>query len=220
MTTPSHNTLARLPEAATVVLLRDGAASIETLLLERPDRGSFAGAWVFPGGKVEAGDARDDHDATLRAAAVRETAEETGMHLQAGDLVPLSRWTPPERMPVRIRTWFFLAADPGGGLVLQPDEAISARWLGPADALAAHGAGALVLYPPTWVTLHALTRVATVAEALANAADAGVQRFDTVAADGGLMLWQGDAEHPGEPTENGIHSLETATLPWRYRRTV
>jgi len=40
--------------AATVVLLRDGERGVEVLLAERPrDRGSFAGAWVFPGGAVE-----------------------------------------------------------------------------------------------------------------------------------------------------------------------
>ena len=42
-----------IPVAATVVLLRDGAGGLEVLMIERPDRGSFAGAWVFPGGKLE-----------------------------------------------------------------------------------------------------------------------------------------------------------------------
>lgn len=43
--------------AATVVLLRDGVHGVEVLLLARPaDRGSFAGAWAFPGGRVDAGD--------------------------------------------------------------------------------------------------------------------------------------------------------------------
>ncbi|WP_166791232.1 NUDIX hydrolase [Cryobacterium sp. Hh7] len=45
---------APLGVAATVVLLRDGAEGPEVLLLERPrHRGSFAGAWVFPGGGVD-----------------------------------------------------------------------------------------------------------------------------------------------------------------------
>ncbi|WP_158251197.1 NUDIX domain-containing protein [Cryobacterium sp. Y11] len=43
--------------AATVVLLRDSAEGPEVLLLERPrHRGSFAGAWVFPGGGVDPDD--------------------------------------------------------------------------------------------------------------------------------------------------------------------
>ncbi|WP_157962346.1 NUDIX hydrolase [Homoserinimonas sp. OAct 916] len=45
---------ATLEVAATVVLVRDGTNGPETLMLERPsDRGSFAGAWVFPGGRVD-----------------------------------------------------------------------------------------------------------------------------------------------------------------------
>jgi len=46
-----------VPVAATIVMLRDSAGGPEVLLIERPDRGSFAGAWVFPGGKLQASDA-------------------------------------------------------------------------------------------------------------------------------------------------------------------
>ena len=84
--------------AATVVLLRDGAHGIEVLLLERPRHtGTFAGAWVFPGGRVDP----EDYDAAgsvppdlqaeprnpeedlpaARIAGVRETVEETGLVL-------------------------------------------------------------------------------------------------------------------------------------------
>jgi 8-oxo-dGTP pyrophosphatase MutT (NUDIX family) len=43
--------------AATVVPLRDGEHGLEVLLLRRNTRGSFAGMWVFPGGRVEPADA-------------------------------------------------------------------------------------------------------------------------------------------------------------------
>src|SRR5690606_9942576 len=44
--------------AATVVLMRDAPSGPEALLLRRPRRSSFAGgAWVFPGGVVDAEDA-------------------------------------------------------------------------------------------------------------------------------------------------------------------
>lgn len=48
--------------AATLVLLRDGAAGgCETLLIERHHGSRFAaGAFVFPGGRIESGDAPDD----------------------------------------------------------------------------------------------------------------------------------------------------------------
>lgn len=43
--------------AASVIVLRPGAAGFEVLLMERASQASnFAGALVFPGGKVEAGD--------------------------------------------------------------------------------------------------------------------------------------------------------------------
>ena len=44
--------------AATIVVLRDGAGGIEVLLSRRAERGDHnSGAWVFPGGIVEPGDA-------------------------------------------------------------------------------------------------------------------------------------------------------------------
>ena len=43
--------------AATVILVRDGEEGVETVLLRRDARGSFAGMWVFPGGRVDEGDA-------------------------------------------------------------------------------------------------------------------------------------------------------------------
>jgi len=62
--------------AATVVLLRDGDAGLETLMLRRDPAARFLGGYhVFPGGAVGA----DDGDPI--AAAVRETFEECGLLL-------------------------------------------------------------------------------------------------------------------------------------------
>ena len=164
-----------IPVAATVVLLRDGGDGLEVLMIERPDRGSFAGAWVFPGGKLDPEDegALDDatapEEADARRAAVRETREETGLEIEASALVTLSCWDPPPGAPLRIRTWFFLAAAPEGELRLEPGEAVAAEWLRPADALQRQARGELTLYPPTWVTLHGLAEADDVAGALAGA---------------------------------------------------
>ena len=87
-------------DAATVVLLRDGAEALEAWLLTRESRMIFAaGMSVFPGGRVDAADAAvplaggdvgaladrfgcDPATAhRLIAAAVRETFEETGVLL-------------------------------------------------------------------------------------------------------------------------------------------
>jgi len=85
--------------AATIVVVRDGAAGIEVLLSRRADRGDHnSGAWVFPGGIVEKNDALahaavaglDDAQASRRlglasggldyyVAAIRECFEESGL---------------------------------------------------------------------------------------------------------------------------------------------
>ncbi|SFR99816.1 8-oxo-dGTP pyrophosphatase MutT, NUDIX family [Microbacterium sp. cf046] len=218
-----------MPVAATVVILRDTGGGPEVLMIERPDRGSFAGAWVFPGGKLEPadGDPLDEFGAARRAAA-RETWEETGLRLDAASLAPLSCWDPPPGLALRIRTWFFLATDPGGAQTLAPDEVIAARWVRPAVMLERHARGEVTLYPPTWVTLHELAPQSDAAAMLADARVGGVRRYESVArrgAAGPMLLWQGDAEYEETDDRSGRldpasrHRLEMAALPWVYTRT-
>lgn len=70
-------------DAATVMLLRDGASGIEVLLLRRHPGAAFvAGAHVFPGGAIDGSDASLGDPA--RVAAVREAFEEAGVLLAAG----------------------------------------------------------------------------------------------------------------------------------------
>ena len=58
-------------QAATLVLLRSGADGPEVLLVQRnPQQRFMGGAWVFPGGAVDAHEG--EGDAAHRAAAVRE----------------------------------------------------------------------------------------------------------------------------------------------------
>ena len=64
--------------ASTVALLRDVEGGVEVCMLRRPDRSSFAaGAFVFPGGAVDAADGTAD--AAYAVAAVREVLEEVGI---------------------------------------------------------------------------------------------------------------------------------------------
>jgi len=90
--------------SATVLLLRDGADGLEVFMVERSGRvGAFAGAMVFPGGKV----APEDSSAGLRALAdnagaldddafgfavssVREAFEECGVLLAHRNGAPLT----------------------------------------------------------------------------------------------------------------------------------
>src|SRR3954465_10430498 len=96
-------------QAATVIVLRGGSERLEVLLVRRTPRARFmGGAWVFPGGAVDPADGAGD--GALRAAAVREVAEEAGLRLDPGaELVPFARWITPERIAIRYDTWFFLA---------------------------------------------------------------------------------------------------------------
>src|SRR6059058_4994761 len=98
--------------AATVMLVRGGATGLEVLLVRRNPAARFmGGAWVFPGGAVDAGEG--DDDAAHRAAGIREVAEEAGIELDdAGALVPFARWITPEQVRIRFDTWFYLAAAP------------------------------------------------------------------------------------------------------------
>ena len=207
---------ATMPVGGTVVLLRDRqGGAVETLLIRRPDRGSFAGGWVFPGGVVEDADRTlDDADeqGIAALAAIRECEEEVG--IRPSGLIALSCWVPPLEAPKRVRTWFFLAPAPAGEVILAADEVVEARWVAPSEALEQHAAGELRLFPPTWVTLLALAQASGVSEALAAASVPELYRTHILAR--GVFVWGGDSEHPegGE----GRHRLQTAALPWDYVR--
>ncbi len=215
--------------AATVVLLRDADGGPEVLLIQRPGRGTFAGAWVFPGGAVEPADAVGpaedaEEEAVARVAAVRETAEETGLAVDAGELVTLSRWDPPPGIAVRFRTWFFVGRAPRGALRLQPGEAVGADWARPSDVLERHGRGELTLYPPTFVTLSRLSMQPSIDAVLAEARSAGVQDFATQVREGGaLLVWPGDAEDGSTRADAAAptarHRLRVDALPWTYEHT-
>jgi 8-oxo-dGTP pyrophosphatase MutT (NUDIX family) len=136
--------------AATVLLLRGGGDRLEVLLAKRTPAARFmAGAWVFPGGSVSAEDG--EGPGALRAAAVREVAEEVGVQLPAGtELVVFSNWITPAEVRIRFDTWFFLAAAPEGA---EPEvdgaEIVDARWFEPGLALAAAERDEIMLVFPT-----------------------------------------------------------------------
>jgi 8-oxo-dGTP pyrophosphatase MutT (NUDIX family) len=71
---------ASLRRAAVALVLRRNLSETETLVIKRSvsERDHWSGHLALPGGRVEAG------DASLLAAAVRETFEEVGINLEAG----------------------------------------------------------------------------------------------------------------------------------------
>ncbi|WP_160173252.1 NUDIX hydrolase [Microbacterium sp. CH12i] len=203
--------------AGTAVLLRETPHGSEVLLIRRPDRGSFAGAWVFPGGIIEDIDRRADAAEVEDAgrAAVRETFEEVGLNVTG--LVVLSQWVPPIEAPKRVRTWFFLSTEMHGTVTPSPDEVVDWRWVSPTEALAQHARGEIELVPPTWVTLHTLVAAGDIAGAMAASSDPQIYATHVLRGlEAQTFAWRGDAEHP--EGGGGRHRLETGERPWRYFR--
>jgi 8-oxo-dGTP pyrophosphatase MutT (NUDIX family) len=149
--------------AASVIVLRGANDRLEILLVQRNPASRFmGGAWVFPGGAVDAADG--EGEAALRAAGVREVAEEAGIALEdPAQLVPYSRWITPAVVKIRFDTWFFLAPVPDGAAPrIDGGECVDWRWSTPQAALDAHAAGELMLVFPT---IKQLEQIATVPHA-------------------------------------------------------
>ncbi len=137
-------------QAASVIVLRGGGDGLEVLLLRRNPAARFmGGAWVFPGGAVDAHEG--EGDSSHRIAAVREVEEEAGLRLpDPAALVKFSRWITPPQIATRFDTHFFLApAPPGQEPHADGAEMVDLGWHTPAGALAAHRRGELDLVFPT-----------------------------------------------------------------------
>ncbi len=156
--------------AATVILLRGGDDGLEVLLVQRNPASRFmGGAWVFPGGAVDAHEG--EGDAALRAAAVRELDEEAGVRVPGPDaLVPFSRWITPAEVKTRFDTWFYLAALPDGAVpIVDGSEIIDSRWYEPAAALRAGEREEMLLVFPTIKHLEQLSAFRSADELIAYA---------------------------------------------------
>ncbi|MDQ6915448.1 MAG: NUDIX hydrolase [Actinomycetota bacterium] len=138
-------------QAASVIVLRGEDAALEVLLVKRNPAARFmGGAWVFPGGAVDAGETGDG-DAAHRAAALRELDEEASLTVADPEaLVPFSRWITPAQVRIRFDTRFFLTPAPADADP-RPDgsETVDARWFTPQGALDAHRRGEILLVFPT-----------------------------------------------------------------------
>lgn len=177
-------------DAASIVLLRDAPAGLEVFLLQRHAASAdLGGAYVFPGGKLDAGDC-DPALATalqldpeqlranlgepdtpalkalgLYAAALRETQEEADVKLDAKQIHPWSRWiTPP--IPAfrskRFDTRFFVAHMPPNQTANHDNhEATHSLWLTPRQALERYWNGEIAFAPPQIMGLAHLARHAS-----------------------------------------------------------
>jgi len=176
-------------------------------MVKRNDKVAFmAGAYVFPGGRVDEGDrapgtgSREPfdsaqgrpgtgnrpsrfadlnplEDAAYRRAAVRELMEEANVRLEPGDLEPFAHWVTPEIEIRRYDTRFFLARMPEQQEARHDDSETTAfAWLSPKEAIDKCLAGEVLLPPPTWTTLKQLAAFATVDDAFAWAQSKSIPR--------------------------------------------
>ena len=210
---PREDELPPAIPAATVVLLRDGADGVETLMLRRDSKLAFAGgAWVFPGGRIDpedypGGTISDDDVAVqvaARNAAAREAMEEAGLVVDPESLVWFAHWTPGAIATRRFATWFFVGPAPDGQVVVDDGEIREHQWIRPTDALARRESGEIELIPPTWVTLHELADATSTEDVVAAARARDPEIFLTHIArvDGGIAsIWQGDAAYDDLDTE-------------------
>jgi 8-oxo-dGTP diphosphatase len=93
------------------------------LLTQRPSGTHLAGAWEFPGGKVEPGE-------DPRHALQRELLEEIGVSASVGDAVEVTF----HRYPTKdVLLLFFEATIAAGSPEPRAIEVAAVRWAGPAD---------------------------------------------------------------------------------------
>jgi 8-oxo-dGTP pyrophosphatase MutT (NUDIX family) len=230
----SHDPLSPPHPSATVILLRDvpgsagglGAGGFEVLLMRRGSQLAFhGGAWVFPGGRVEAIErALGDPLLAAKHAAVRETQEEAGVELPLDGLTPFSHWTTPAGLPRRFATWFFVASVADSLEVRVDGSEIEAHsWLTPAAALRLRAESSLELPPPTFVTLSVLAGFRGSAEVLRYAQELSPPSFvprPRPHAQGLVSLYQGDVAYDDGDLERPgpRHRLCMFRDSWRYEQ--
>lgn len=204
--------------SATVVLLRDGADGLETLLLRRQSSLEFAaGKWVFPGGAIDAGDFDDDADdallAAARNAAVREAMEEAGIAVDPATLIYFAHWTTPEMLSYtrRYATWFFAAVVGDVEVLVDGGEIDQHQWVRPQQAIEAHRRGEVDLMAPTAITLLDLAARGDSADALREWGGRTVLEIlphRASEAEVTVLLYPGDA---------GYNSFDPAAVGPRHR---
>ncbi len=174
--------------AATVMLVRDGAAGPEVFVQRRVPTMAFAPSTVvFPGGGVDPVDhalpvstpglrelagamgVTVEVAAPYAAAAVREVEEECGVRLSVGDLRGRGHWVTPEFEPRRYDTWILAAAMPhdqsATGTTTESDHSL---WVRPRELLSRHAAGQVRMLPPTVVSVEQLAAFSSAAAFLAD----------------------------------------------------
>jgi 8-oxo-dGTP pyrophosphatase MutT (NUDIX family) len=189
-------------QAASVIVLRGGDAALELLLVKRNPAARFmGGAWVFPGGAVDAHEGEGDE--AHRVCAVRELSEEAGIAgVEPERLVKYSRWITPAEVKIRFDTHFFLApAPPGQEPRIDGDECVDFGWFEPDAALEAARRDEIALVFPTIKHLEQLAAFGSADEVLAYARGRDVHPVvPRVVKEGEIarIVLPGDPAHPAD----------------------
>src|SRR6266540_2567471 len=211
------------PTSTVVVIRRSATTPVEVLLVRRSDTVAFmAGAFVFPGGRLDnedrahaaaAGRSETEEsrfvdltyreELSFRVAAIRELAEEANVSVSIDDLIPFAHWVTPESERRRYDTRFFITMMPADQEARHDaSEATALAWLTPADTIERARAGEIMLPPPTWTTLKELRQFGSIDAALAWARGHPIVRIQPVLIEYGehkILTLPGDPLHPSMP---------------------
>jgi 8-oxo-dGTP pyrophosphatase MutT (NUDIX family) len=193
------------------------------LLVKRHDKVAFmAGAFVFPGGRVDEADRQVTANWNLiaagrsrfadltpggewpyRVAGARELSEEAGVSVKAEDLIPVAHWVTPADEPRRYDTRFFVVQVAGGqGARHDDQETVALEWFAPEEALRRHEQREIRLPPPTWTMIKRLSLLPSLGGAIEWARAVTIVRVqpNLIHVDGRKVLTlPGDPEHPTVP---------------------
>ncbi len=218
--------IAEARPASTVVLLRDSAEGLETLMLKRNRSLVMAGGmWVFPGGALDPEDlaaAGGDVVAASRIAAAREAQEESGLQPHLEDMVLLSHWTTPVVEPKRFSTWIYAAPVAANEpVIIDGGEIHASQWLPISSAVEQHERGELGMLPPTYITLRRLSPYRDLEQMLAAERHSPVPEvFPRFSHHDGqvVVLFRGDAGYEtGDAAAAGArHRARLSDGRWEY----
>ena len=150
-TTPGESAI-RL--AATVVILRPGAAGREVYMVRRSAKSPFMpSTLVFPGGRLDPEDGPPEDDASWEHAARREVHEEVGLRLDGRAMRWFDTWLTPSGESRRryLARFYVVELGDGEGHEAEADgvETHEGRWATAQEHLQAWEAEEVDLPPPT-----------------------------------------------------------------------
>lgn len=133
-------------------------------------RETFEESGVLLSDDVRQGELQAARQALSQGGPFAAVLERLGARLDAGRLLPWTRWVTPAASPKRFDARFFLAAAPAEQLASHDEhETTESVWMAPGEALEQASRGAMLVAPATYKCLAVLATYRDVAEAFAAA---------------------------------------------------